>query len=93
MYEKPKPSKKPLILPELNLFMRNQPRFLPSKPSHSRDARKTRGDIRIQPEIRREGAEVLKTLRPGVEKRLCLGEGGAALVWGSRVSEQDRGAS
>lgn len=93
LYEKPKPSKKPLILPELNLFMRNQPRFLPSKPSHSRDARKTRGDIRIQPEIRREGAEVLKTLRPGVEKRLCLGEGGAALVWGSRASEQDRGAS
>lgn len=93
LFEKPKPSKKPLILPELNLFMRNQPRFLPWKPSHSRDAGKTRGDIRIQPEVRREGAEVPKTLRPRVEKRLCLGERGAALAWGSRASEQDRGAS
>ena len=81
LYEKPKTSKRPLTLPELNLFMRNQPRSLPSKPSHSRDARVTR-DIRIRPEIRREGAEVLKTPRTRVGRGYALERVGAAPFWG-----------
>lgn len=81
LYEKLKTNKKPLILPELNLFMRNQPRFLPSKPSHSRDARVTR-DIRIRPEIWREEAEVLKTPRTWVGRGSALERRGAAPVWG-----------
>lgn len=79
---KAKDQQEALTLAELNLFMRNQPRFLPSKPSHSRDARVTH-DIRIRPEIWREGAEVLKTPRTRVGR-------GSAL---ERASEQDRGAS
>lgn len=62
-------------------FMRNQPRFLPSKSSHSRDACVTR-DIRIRPEIRREAAEVLKTPRTWVGRGSALERRGAAPVWG-----------
>lgn len=71
--------------------MRNQPGFLPLKPSYSRDA-PANHDTRIQPVIRGEGPEVLETLRTQVEKRLCSGERRTDLVWGLwRVRAGQRG--